>query len=550
MAKANGAHAEGKFTLAESPWQHVVGKYNVADASATYAEIVGGGTSTTARKNIRTLDWDGNEAIAGSSTANTVVAKTSMTVGGTTFNSANVIKWNKNSGQDTSDFELAGFILATQTSDGISSAIYYPPNEAQVDLGSMTVAELFRQARSRCAKLNIQCQANIAVNFANLYSATMIGKTFEVVFSNAGTSDITIYLSNNWGTTTADNIRFINGIIPSTGIPSGVYDGQIALTLTKGTCREVKFTVLPTFDNNGTTYTFVCLWGLLNYMNAGDSSHPVYWDKGIPKKITEQISLTKSNEQTFVATHSSSGKSIALGIGGGGNNRGIYDNTQDKWMVYKDNSNVVHLGTTTTGSTSVPVYMNAGVPTVCTSLSTTLISNVNQTPATPYNTTAASNEQSAETTYNINFSTGSKWVGTHSTMATSGNGKVGAKLTNGSTVADYAFLDTLHFSRTGNQGMLYGYFTPRPADLYFSKNGTTTKLSIMPKNCTTATFRSITCLNNSIGGSHVLFTGNYLLNVTCGGDGVLRFVSTVTFETFTVGARYFFCLPITYTSFT
>lgn len=546
----SGSHAEGKSTVAQAAYQHVVGKYNVADETETYAEIVGGGTSTTARRNIRTLDWNGNETVAGSSIANTVVANTSMTVGGTTFNSTNVIKWNKNSGQDTSDFELAGYILATHTSTGISSAIYYPPNESQVDLGSMTVAELIRQARSRCSRLNIQCQASIALNFANFYSTAMIGKTFEIVFSNSSTSNMTIYLSNNYGTSTANNIRFINGINPSSGNPSGVYDGQIALTLAIGVCREVKFTVLPQFDTNDTTYSFACLWGLLNYMNAGDSNHPVYWHQGIPKQITEQISLTKGDEQCFVATHSTSSKSISLGVGSGGNNRGIYDNTESKWLVYKDTSNVVHLGTATTGSSSVPVYMNAGVPTVCSSLSTSLIANVNQTPATPYNTTAASNEQSAETTYNINFSTGSKWVGTRSTMATSGNGKVGAKLTDGSSVTDYAFLDTLHFSRTGNVGILYGYFAPRPADLYFSKNGTTTKLSIMPKNCTTATFRSITCLNNSVGGCHVMYTGNYLINVVSGGDGVLRFVSDVAFASFTVGARYFFCLPLTYTSFT
>ena len=73
MADAGGtfAHAEGNMTIANHRSQHVFGEYNVADASTNaatalggYVEIVGNGTEA-ARSNARTLDWSGNESLAG-----------------------------------------------------------------------------------------------------------------------------------------------------------------------------------------------------------------------------------------------------------------------------------------------------------------------------------------------------------------------------------------------------------------------------------------------------------------------------------------------------
>lgn len=59
------SHAEGFYTKASSDYQHVSGKYNVEDANDTYAEIIGNGSSENVRSNARTLDWSGNETIAG-----------------------------------------------------------------------------------------------------------------------------------------------------------------------------------------------------------------------------------------------------------------------------------------------------------------------------------------------------------------------------------------------------------------------------------------------------------------------------------------------------
>ena len=77
MTEASGysSHAEGRRTIANHLCQHAFGEYNIADASTktstsrgNYVEIVGNGTSSNARSNARTLDWDGNEWLAGTLT--------------------------------------------------------------------------------------------------------------------------------------------------------------------------------------------------------------------------------------------------------------------------------------------------------------------------------------------------------------------------------------------------------------------------------------------------------------------------------------------------
>ena len=65
IASGDQSHTEGEGTEAASDNQHVSGKYNVVDNSDTYAEIIGNGADENNRSNARTLDWNGNETIAG-----------------------------------------------------------------------------------------------------------------------------------------------------------------------------------------------------------------------------------------------------------------------------------------------------------------------------------------------------------------------------------------------------------------------------------------------------------------------------------------------------
>ena len=76
-ASGQYSHAEGYYTTAQRRSQHVFGEYNILDTTGTttskgkYIEIVGKGTSTSARSNARTLDWNGNEVLAGKLTIGT-----------------------------------------------------------------------------------------------------------------------------------------------------------------------------------------------------------------------------------------------------------------------------------------------------------------------------------------------------------------------------------------------------------------------------------------------------------------------------------------------
>lgn len=66
-AEANGtfSHVEGYYTKADSAYQHVRGKFNIVDDNGIYSTIVGNGDADSNRKNIHTLDWQGNSWFQG-----------------------------------------------------------------------------------------------------------------------------------------------------------------------------------------------------------------------------------------------------------------------------------------------------------------------------------------------------------------------------------------------------------------------------------------------------------------------------------------------------
>jgi len=62
--------AIGLGTIAQGNNQLALGKYNIADDTSNYAEVVGNGNSASNRSNARVLDWQGNERLAGTITIN------------------------------------------------------------------------------------------------------------------------------------------------------------------------------------------------------------------------------------------------------------------------------------------------------------------------------------------------------------------------------------------------------------------------------------------------------------------------------------------------
>lgn len=80
-ARGSQSHAEGSGNVANSASQHVFGEYNEVDTTGTsttrgtYVEIVGNGTDSS-RSNARTLDWNGNEILAGKLTVGSTATAT------------------------------------------------------------------------------------------------------------------------------------------------------------------------------------------------------------------------------------------------------------------------------------------------------------------------------------------------------------------------------------------------------------------------------------------------------------------------------------------
>ena len=136
VSQANYTHVEGSNTIATGNFQHVQGKYNVADTGNTYADIVGGGTSPINRKNIRTLDWNGNETLAGK-----------LTIGNNPVNDMDVttkkyVDDNLNNKIDVP--ETAGTSGQVLTSDGQGGQSWETPGECtvtDVQVGGTSVLE-------------------------------------------------------------------------------------------------------------------------------------------------------------------------------------------------------------------------------------------------------------------------------------------------------------------------------------------------------------------------------------------------------------------------
>lgn len=75
LASGYFSNAKGYGSISKNRSQVAFGEYNVQDTSSNsrskrgnFVEIVGNGTADDARSNARTLDWDGNESLAGSIT--------------------------------------------------------------------------------------------------------------------------------------------------------------------------------------------------------------------------------------------------------------------------------------------------------------------------------------------------------------------------------------------------------------------------------------------------------------------------------------------------
>ena len=79
LSNTSGGHVEGVGNIAIGDYQHVQGKFNVADSAKAF--IIGNGTATDARSNALTVDWLGNTIIAGDLTTGVTLNTTAQAIG-------------------------------------------------------------------------------------------------------------------------------------------------------------------------------------------------------------------------------------------------------------------------------------------------------------------------------------------------------------------------------------------------------------------------------------------------------------------------------------
>lgn len=132
-ASGSFSHAEGNSTIANHAAQHVFGEYNIADTSTalastrgTFIEIVGNGTYNSAtteaiRSNARTLDWDGNEKLAGSITLG---AGTNNETTLTPTKLSELLSGESGGGVEVVDMSFNGARGDSQSQSGLYTTIY------------------------------------------------------------------------------------------------------------------------------------------------------------------------------------------------------------------------------------------------------------------------------------------------------------------------------------------------------------------------------------------------------------------------------------------
>lgn len=114
------SHAEGRGTKASRSCQHVFGEYNIRDTvgasgaqKGKYIEIVGNGT-VSVESNARTLDWSGNEWLAGTSTATKFIGGIEYLTTAPTANNTDGLKFVVLSAEPTTYYNGYYYIITEE----------------------------------------------------------------------------------------------------------------------------------------------------------------------------------------------------------------------------------------------------------------------------------------------------------------------------------------------------------------------------------------------------------------------------------------------------
>lgn len=95
-------------------------------------------------------------------------------------------------------------------------------------------------------------------------------------------------------------------------------------------------------------------FGTITIGGGGARSPDIYFYGNVKTDISADYS-----DLAYHHRHSVSGKTISFGVGASGSNRGVYDDTQDKWAIYLDSANTMHLYDSTLSTAGTLMVKNA-----------------------------------------------------------------------------------------------------------------------------------------------------------------------------------------------
>lgn len=206
-ASGVGSHAEGSAIIANHRSQHAFGEYNLTDASTAaatargdYVEIVGNGLSSTQLSNARTLDWDGNEWLAGSLVASSVSAVDSNSNTNTSISPTGLATYTVPSGSQaistglytTSDDIVLYSGTVTNTWDGTNSSLKAAiAGKLSKAGGTMTGAITTETSKW-------YTEGNYALHLNNSDMIGVNGIWFSDVSSDAGEGLMFLRSNGNW----------------------------------------------------------------------------------------------------------------------------------------------------------------------------------------------------------------------------------------------------------------------------------------------------------------------------------------------------------------
>lgn len=293
-------HVEGFHNIANHRSQHVFGEYNIADPSTaaglnkgTYVEIVGNGTADNARSNARTLDWNGNETLAG----NLNVGGT-LTVGGSAVVAPVQSDWSQT---DTSALDYikhkptvqtvsvtrdltSGTKIATITIDNVGTDLYAPTGgggvQVQADWAETDPSDLSY----------ILNKPTALSDFTN-----------DLGFIDNSVNNLTNYtLSSNLSTVATSGSY--NDLSNKPTIPDAVTVTQVQSTGTKIATITVGSTGTDIYAPVGVTEAYVKGWvGNENITNSNASVSQVD-DTFVTSSVSTNLTLTiTSTDDTILA---------------------------------------------------------------------------------------------------------------------------------------------------------------------------------------------------------------------------------------------------------